>query len=174
MPDVRTVLVIGASGSIGRPVVAELTARGASVRVLVRKGSRSGFPAATDVRIGDITDPAAVKGALNDVDGVVFTHGANGTAAENEAVDYGAVKNVVDARQGPLRVSLMTTIGVTDPTIGYNRTSQVCDWKRRSERLVRASGLPYTIVRHDRDTQPLAQEPARVITDLDNVRRPRP
>jgi len=29
----------------------------------------------------------------------------------------------------------------------YNRTTEAHDWKRRSERLVRASGLPYTIVR---------------------------
>ncbi len=29
----------------------------------------------------------------------------------------------------------------------YNRSTQIHDWKRRGERLVRASGLPYTIVR---------------------------
>ncbi|MGK5677880.1 NAD(P)H-binding protein [Actinoplanes sp. URMC 104] len=34
----------------------------------------------------------------------------------------------------------MTTVGVTKHTPGR-------DWKRRGERLVRASGLPYTIVR---------------------------
>lgn len=34
----------------------------------------------------------------------------------------------------------MTTVGVTLPTVGH-------DWKRRAERLLRASGLPYTIVR---------------------------
>ena len=34
----------------------------------------------------------------------------------------------------------MTTIGVTKHTPGH-------DWKRRGERLLRASGLPYTIVR---------------------------
>lgn len=34
----------------------------------------------------------------------------------------------------------MTAIGVTKHTSGH-------DWKRRGERLVRASGLPYTIVR---------------------------
>lgn len=34
----------------------------------------------------------------------------------------------------------MTTVGVTKHTPGH-------DWKRRGERLVQASGLPYTIVR---------------------------
>jgi hypothetical protein len=41
----------------------------------------------------------------------------------------------------------MTSIGVTNRTGHYNRTTEAHDWKRRSERLVRASGLPYTIVR---------------------------
>ena len=41
----------------------------------------------------------------------------------------------------------MTAIGVTDRTGDYNRRTEAHDWKRRSERLVRASGLPYTIVR---------------------------
>lgn len=147
MAEIRTVLVIGGSGSVGRVVVDELTRRGASVRVLVREGSKGGFPATTDVRVGDITDPVAFDGVLDGVDAVVFTHGANGTPKQNEAVDYGVVRNLLAARNGELRISLMTTVGVTDHTIGYNQTSQVCDWKRRAERLVRASGLPYTIVR---------------------------
>ena len=41
----------------------------------------------------------------------------------------------------------MTAIGVTDRVGAYNRSTEAHDWKRRSERLVRASGLPYTIVR---------------------------
>ena len=41
----------------------------------------------------------------------------------------------------------MTAIGVTNRTGDYNRRTEAHDWKRRSERLVRACGLPYTIVR---------------------------
>ena len=41
----------------------------------------------------------------------------------------------------------MTSIGITNRTGPYNRSTQAHDWKRRSERLVRASGHPYTIVR---------------------------
>jgi NAD(P)H-binding len=39
------------------------------------------------------------------------------------------------------------SIGVTDRAGSYNQSTEAHDWKRRSERLVRASGLPYTIVR---------------------------
>jgi uncharacterized protein YbjT (DUF2867 family) len=46
-----------------------------------------------------------------------------------------------------VRVALMTAIGVTNRDGDYNRQTEAHDWKRRGERLVRASGLPYTIVR---------------------------
>ena len=41
----------------------------------------------------------------------------------------------------------MTAIGVTNREGDYNRRTETHDWKRRGERFVRASGLPYTIVR---------------------------
>lgn len=41
----------------------------------------------------------------------------------------------------------MTAIGVTNRNGSYNRSTEAHDWKRRAERLVRASGCPYTIVR---------------------------
>src|SRR5436190_24205181 len=65
-----------------------------------------------------------------------------------ETVDYGGVRNVLRAL-GPreARIALMTAIAVTNRNSAYNRSTEAHDWKRRSERLVRASGLPYTIVR---------------------------
>lgn len=82
------------------------------------------------------------------VDAIVFTLGSNDGKFGAENVDYGGVWNVLSAlgRRKP-RIALMTTIGATNRTGTYNRTTEAHDWKRRSERLVRASGLPYTIVR---------------------------
>jgi len=58
------------------------------------------------------------------------------------------VRNVLDALGSrTVRIALMTSIGVTNRTGAYNRATEAHDWKRRSERLVRVSGLPYTIVR---------------------------
>jgi uncharacterized protein YbjT (DUF2867 family) len=83
------------------------------------------------------------------VSAIVFTLGSDGegkVGAEN--VDYGGVRNVLAALgDRKLRIALMTAIGVTNRAGSYNRTTEAHDWKRRSERLVRASGLPYTIVR---------------------------
>jgi uncharacterized protein YbjT (DUF2867 family) len=63
-------------------------------------------------------------------------------------VDYGGVRNILAALAGrKARIALMTAIGVTNRDSSYNQSIEAHDWKRRSERLVRASGMPYTIVR---------------------------
>lgn len=138
--EMTTVLVVGASGSIGRLAVEEALAAGYETRALVRSRSRASLPAAAEVVVGDLTDVATLRDAVRGVTGVVFTHGSHGGAREAEAVDYGAVRNVLSALEAPARIALMTAIGVTKHTVGH-------DWKRRGERLVRASGLEYTIVR---------------------------
>jgi uncharacterized protein YbjT (DUF2867 family) len=144
------VLVVGATGSIGRLVVLEALARGHAVRALVRSEAKGRqLPADAQVVVGDVTRPDTLAAAVDGVDGIVFTLGSDGTGkvgAEN--VDYGGVRNVVNALgTRTARIALMTAIGVTDRTGNYNRTTEAHDWKRRSERLVRSSGLPYTIVR---------------------------
>lgn len=141
MPEF-TVLVVGATGSIGRHAVTESIRRGHRTRALVRDTSRgTAFPGEAEIVVGDLTNAATLADAVEGVDGIVFTHGSHGGAAEAEGVDYGAVRNVLEALGArPARIALMTAIGVTRHTSGH-------DWKRRGERVVRASGLPYTIVR---------------------------
>lgn len=136
-----TVLVVGATGSIGRLAIAEAVRAGFATRALVRTPDRAtSFPAGTEGVVGDLTRADTLAQAVDGVTGVIFTHGSHGGAREAELVDYGAVRNVLEALAGPARIALMTAIGVTRHTPGH-------DWKRRGERLVRASGLPYTIVR---------------------------
>ena len=136
-----TVLVVGATGSIGRLVVAQSLAAGLETRALVRDETKAGdLPDGAQVFVGELTNADSLRSAVAGVTGVVFTHGSHGDAQAAEDVDYGAVRNVLSVLQAPVRIALMTTIGVTKHTPGH-------DWKRRGERLVRASGLPYTIVR---------------------------
>ena len=145
-----TVLVVGATGSVGRLVVAEALRQGHAVRALVRDLTRAaGLPQQAQRVVGDLTRPEMLSAAVDGVDAIVFTHGSDGsgkTAAEQ--VDYGGVRSVLQALGGSrARIALMTAIGVTHRQGAYNRATQIHDWKRRGERLVRASGLPYTIVR---------------------------
>jgi uncharacterized protein YbjT (DUF2867 family) len=96
-----------------------------------------------------LTRPESLTSAVAGVDAIVFTHGSDGGGkAGSERIDYGGVRNVLAALGGrSVRIALMTAIGVTNREGDYNRQTEAHDWKRRGERLVRASGLPYTIVR---------------------------
>ena len=145
-----TVLVVGATGSIGRLVVAEALRQGHSVRALVRDAHKAArLPASASMIVGDVTRHETLVAAVEGIDAVVLTLGSEGAGkAGAESVDYGGVRNILTALgDRPARIALMTAIGVTNRTGDYNRRTQAHDWKRRAERLVRASKRPYTIVR---------------------------
>lgn len=80
---------------------------------------------------------------------MVFTHGSDGgRKVGSKSVDYGGVRNVLAALgKNKAHVALMTAIGVTNRVGSYNRETELHDWKRRAERLVRRSGNAYTLVR---------------------------
>jgi uncharacterized protein YbjT (DUF2867 family) len=142
------VLVVGATGSIGRKVVAAAHRHQLPVRALVRDTERGeSILPDTELILGDLEDPASLTGAVRDVDAIVFTHGTHGSADLARRVDYGGVVNVLDALDGRRpRIVLMTAIYMTR-TAAYGGPDGLLGWKRRSERLVRASGAPHTIVR---------------------------
>jgi len=145
-----TILVIGATGSIGSLVVEEALRQGYPVRALVRSPETARrLPAKAEAVIGDLTRPGTLEAAVKGIDAIVFTHGSDGAdKVGSETVDYSGVRNVLAALGSrKARIALMTAIGVTNRTGSYNRSTESHDWKRRAERLVRASGCPYTIVR---------------------------
>ena len=148
------ILLIGGTGSVGRKVAERALADGHTVRVLTRRPQSA--PSGTEPVTGDLTDPASLTAAVDGIDAVVFTHGAPYQSQAVRDVDYGGVVGVLEAiGDRPVRIALMTAIGLTTRAGGYH------DWKRRSARLVRASGHPYTIVRpgwfdyHEPDQHPL-------------------
>ncbi|MDT0549994.1 MULTISPECIES: SDR family oxidoreductase [Streptomyces] len=142
--SITDVLLVGATGSIGRLAVAAARQHGLRPRALVRDLRRAEqlLPGIELVR-GDLEDPASLRGAVSAVDAIVLTHGSGGDPDTRRRVDYGGVRNLLQALDGARpRVALMTSIYATRSDIPGNSP-----WKRRSERLLRASGLPYTIVR---------------------------
>ena len=77
-----TILVIGATGRLGRHVVEQLVARNASVRVLTRDPAKAAFPTGVDIAKGDLLDIDSLRAAfvgvrtlflLNAVTGDEFT-----------------------------------------------------------------------------------------------------
>src|SRR3954452_18810343 len=62
-----TILVTGATGTVGRNVVDQLIKRGADVRALVRDPSKANLPAAVAVAQGDLLDVDALRTAFSGV-----------------------------------------------------------------------------------------------------------
>lgn len=139
-----TVLIIGATGSIGRYAVAEALRRGYTVRAMVRDQSRAVriLPDGVEIVVGDLTRPETLGPAVAGVNAVVFTHGSTTSERDVRDIDYAGVANILKTLNGRrVRIALMTAIGATRPGVAY------AEWKLRSERLIRASGSPYTVVR---------------------------
>ncbi|MGW0547358.1 NAD(P)H-binding protein [Streptomyces altiplanensis] len=65
-----TFLVTGATGTVGRQVVAELLRRGERVRALTRDPAKADLPAGAETVRGDLTDPESLVPALEGVTGL--------------------------------------------------------------------------------------------------------
>lgn len=144
------ILIAGATGSVGLHVVKRVFEMGHQPIALVRNRQKvKVLPRGTEVFYGDVSMPETLTDVVRDIDAVIFTLGSDGLGRIGaRAVDYGGVRNIIKALNGThVRIALMTTIGVTERLGAWNQRTEVHDWKRRAERLVRASGLPYTIVR---------------------------
>lgn len=142
-PAKQVVLVVGATGSVGRYAVREALQQGYRVRALVRNTARAAaLPEHAERVVGDLTRPQTLAAAVDGVDAIVFTHGSTTREADVRDIDYAGVANVLLAlRSRRVRIALMTAVGTTRPGVPY------AAWKRRGEKLVRVSGDDYTIVR---------------------------
>jgi len=62
--NIKTILVTGATGRVGRQVVHQLVNRGADVRALVRDPSKADFPASVNLVQGDMLDLESLRRAF--------------------------------------------------------------------------------------------------------------
>ena len=69
---VPPVLVTGATGRVGRAVVAQLLEAGVPVRALTRRPDAARLPAAVEVVAGDLTVPESLDAGLQGVGAVWF------------------------------------------------------------------------------------------------------
>jgi uncharacterized protein YbjT (DUF2867 family) len=145
------VLVIGGTGRTGRHVVGKLLAGDRPVRVLTRDPARAGgrLEAGVDLVAGDVTLSESVVGAMRSVGAVVvIVESSNSDAAPNgpQWAHYGGMRNVISAASPDTHVVLVSQIYITRPE-RYPEVRSVIEWRRRAEEALRASGLPYTVVR---------------------------
>jgi len=122
------VLVTGATGALGPRVVAELCLAGYAVRTLSLAASSSELlPETVDIRLGDITNKAAVYAAMDGIDMIVhmaaLLHIFNPSPdlrPKYEQVNVGGTANVVEAaiQTGVKRIVFFSTIAVYGHTSG--------------------------------------------------------
>lgn len=100
-PSSQTVLVIGATGYIGRVVTEHLAARGHQVIALNRlETPEVALPAGVTTRVGDLTDPASLGAAVTaEIDAVVNL----ATPSGDELVDRAAAAALLTPLEGTAR-----------------------------------------------------------------------
>jgi uncharacterized protein YbjT (DUF2867 family) len=148
------VLVAGATGGTGRALVRNLSSQGFVVKALVRDEKKARAVLGDDIRyaVGDVRNINTLALAMDDVTYVISAIGASRSDASNypEAVDFGGVKNLasVAAEMGVKQFVLVSSAGVTQEDHFLNKAfNNVMTWKLAGEEALRASGVPYTIVR---------------------------
>jgi uncharacterized protein YbjT (DUF2867 family) len=81
MPRVTRILVIGATGRIGREVLAQLPEAGVQIRALVRNPETAVLPAGVEIAHGDLTRPETLDRCFDDVDTAFLVWAAPPAAA---------------------------------------------------------------------------------------------
>ncbi|MFW2403541.1 MAG: SDR family oxidoreductase [Gammaproteobacteria bacterium] len=148
------VLVAGATGRTGTEIVTELLANGYRVRAFVRDIEKAREKLGDEIEFaqGDVRQLATIEAALTGVDALISAIGAGRGDPSNgpEFVDYGGVKNLADAAVAAnlRQLVLVSSMGVTQEDHILNKMfNNVLIWKFKGEEALRASGVPYTIVR---------------------------
>jgi uncharacterized protein YbjT (DUF2867 family) len=130
----RTVLVIGATGNVGRHVVAGLLEHGTRVRALVRRPLTAGLPADVSVTKGDLEHPETVGTAAEGTDAAFLLWPKFSAAGASEVITElaGQVSQVVYLSAARLQHD---DEGVTEGV-----------WSE-VEALIEASGVDWTFMR---------------------------
>ena len=142
------ILVVGATGNLGRKVVRTLLASGEDVRAMTRELSKVDELKALGAKPvrGDLTDPESLEFAVRGARAVVLAaHSLLGRGSEaSELVDDEGHRAIIDMAKaaGVDHIIYTSVIGAsTNHRIDFWRT------KARIEQHLQQSGVTYTIVR---------------------------
>jgi uncharacterized protein YbjT (DUF2867 family) len=143
------ILVAGGTGQLGRLVAKRLLDESRSVRVLTRDPSAAKGLVDSGVELvrGDVRDPSSLEPALSGVTTVVSAvHGLVGSGGVTpQNVDRDGNRNLIAAARSadpPADVILVSTVGASP-----DHPMELFRMKWAAEEQLRASGLPWTIVR---------------------------
>jgi (4-alkanoyl-5-oxo-2,5-dihydrofuran-3-yl)methyl phosphate reductase len=131
------IVVSGATGTVGRELVAELAQRQAKVRALSRDPGRAAFPPGVQAVAADPASPQTLGPALAGAERVfILATGPDRLAHETNLV-------AAAAQAGAGWLVKLSALTVEDGTAD----DLITGWHRAAEHAVTASGLPWTILR---------------------------
>ena len=131
------ILVIGGTGTVGRQVVSQLLARGASIRALARSPATTGLPPQVDVVRGDLTLPETLDGCLDGTDAVFLVWTAPPAAVAP------ALERILERARRI--VFLSAPIKTAHPL--FQQPNPLRAMVEQIERLIEASGRQWTFLR---------------------------
>ena len=155
-------LVVGATGGLGRLAVAEAVSRGHEVSALVRDPARAGLPEQVVMVRGDVLDPVSLAPAVEGQEAVVCALGTPSPRQASSLLEDGT-RHLVEAmkRASVSRLVCVTLLG----TVGSKHNASflyrhvilralalMVPDKENQERVVQESGLDWVLVRPPRFT----------------------
>ncbi|MGB8196053.1 MAG: NAD(P)H-binding protein [Acidimicrobiales bacterium] len=127
------ILVTGGTGTLGRVIVRDLLAHHASVRVLSRQAKPVGAEA--EWAVGDLRSGVGIDDAVMGIDTIIHCASRRG--------DVASAQHLLDAakKANCSHIVFISIVGVDRIPLRYYKG------KLEVERLIEASGVPYTVVR---------------------------
>lgn len=133
----KRILVIGATGNIGREVAVQLLNQNVSVRALTRNPDSANLPDQIEIVSGDLTLPASLDLALSGVEAVFLVWTAPATAVAP------AIERIA---QHVRHVVFLSAPHQTEHPF-FQQPNPVATMQREIERLLKASDLRWTFLR---------------------------
>jgi uncharacterized protein YbjT (DUF2867 family) len=165
---VSIIVIAGGHGQIALRLARLLSARGDTVRSLIRNpGHEAGVRAAgAEPVLADMERLDDLSAFVDGADAVVFAAGAGpGSGAERKrTVDLGAAVKLLDAarRTGARRYLMVSSMGAGDPAAGGDAMRPYLEAKAEADAALAASDLDWTIIRPGR----LTEDPGTGLVDV--------
>ena len=147
MTNNKTILVVGGTGLLGKPVAQQLKIDGFNVRLLARnpEKARKLFGNGYEIIKGDVDDAVSLRTALTGVDGVHISLKGGPTEADFDRMDHIATRDIAQAAKelGVGRVTILSAYAVSEEKADTPESRS----KLKGEAALKSSGVPYTIFR---------------------------
>jgi uncharacterized protein YbjT (DUF2867 family) len=143
----KTILIIGGTGMLGKPVAQQLKADGFNVRLLARNPEKAQklLGAGYEIVKGDVDNPTALKEAMTGVDGVHISLKGGPSEADFDRMDHIATRDIALAakEKNVGRVTILSAYAVSEEKADTPESRS----KLKGEAALKSSGVPYTIFR---------------------------